>query len=204
MKVSSFFSWKQKKQMSDLEHVKGDLLDDKHGADLIVHQVNCLTVREHGLSQSVFEKFPRANCYKSRTAISERNCATEETRDTPGTVTIVDNKVINMFGQYAPGPVGRWSQKYPTYDNRIETQQLRKEWFLACLDDLVAKLRGRKVTIAFPYKIGCGLAGGSWADYSAMLDEFQKKHSETIKVIIVIRECDMPGARKRIWRPQCD
>ena len=27
-------------------------------------------------------------------------------------------------------------------------------------------------SVAFPYGIGCGLAGGNWEEYQAMLEEF--------------------------------
>jgi hypothetical protein len=39
------------------------------------------------------------------------------------------------------------------------------------------------ISIAFPYKIGCGLAGGKWEDYESMIYKFAKENPN-IKVKI--------------------
>ena len=31
-------------------------------------------------------------------------------------------------------------------------------------------------SVAFPHQIGCGLAGGNWATYEAMLEDFAAAH----------------------------
>jgi hypothetical protein len=46
--------------------------------------------------------------------------------------------------------------------------------FVATYLDQLALLRDLR-SIAFPYGIGCGLAGGNWKDYSKLLEAFAEK-----------------------------
>ena len=52
----------------------------------------------------------------------------------------------------------------------------RQGWFQDCLD-AIGKLNLKSV--AFPYDIGCGLAGGKWARYDDMLQKFACENPET-------------------------
>ncbi len=67
--------------------VKKDLLDC--GAHVIVQQLNCLTVKYHGLSASITRKFRYANVYGRRVPTKPRgNLARREDRAIPGTISI--------------------------------------------------------------------------------------------------------------------
>ena len=69
-----------------------------------------------------------------------------------------------MFAQYFPGKAKR---KLIENDNTID----RSKWFTSCLDQITRQLPDVK-TFAFPYKIGCGLAGGNWNLYINYLEKF--------------------------------
>jgi len=43
---------------------------------------------------------------------------------------------------------------------------MRLQWFKQCLAEIEKVIRDTDV-VAFPYNIGCGLAGGDWAQYFA-------------------------------------
>lgn len=139
--------------------VNGNLLT--HDAQYIVHQCNCVTNRSAHLAKSVFSAFPYADIYSNRTE-----------PDSLGTIKIRGNGsdqryVINMFGQYFPGRC-----KYPNASKDNPT--LRKESFQKCLDK-ISEIDDLE-SIAFPWGIGCGAAGGDWEEYEKMISNFAKKN----------------------------
>jgi hypothetical protein len=118
----------------------------------IAHQCNCTTRVAQGLAKQIFDTFPSANVYKSL----------ED--DRAGTVKI-RGKICNLFAQYNPGK--------PTAS---ESSQMRLLWFKKCLRLLRDELDPATTkSIAFPYRIGCGLAGGHWPHYRAALQEFAEQ-----------------------------
>jgi hypothetical protein len=138
--------------------IKGNLL---HASEkYIAHQTNCVTHRAAHLSRDVFRKFPHADIY------SKRNIP-----DKPGTIIVRgDGKrqryVINMLGQIYPGSPKFQGMGYDTWRHR-------ESYFNCCLH---AILRLSNLdSIAFPYGIGCGAAGGDWESYRDMLRWFTSK-----------------------------
>ncbi len=91
---------KAPEKMSALKTVFGDITSC--GANFIVHQTNCQTSYAMGLAQTMFEKFPYAECYKDPIKRKQRR---------PGTAIIerssrgalLDPAIVNLFGQDAPG-----------------------------------------------------------------------------------------------------
>lgn len=79
-----------------------------------------------------------------------------------------------------------YSQYYPGKSNGSDTKINRQAWFKQCLDR-IAVIPGL-ISVAFPYKIGCGMAGGDWSVYEAMTVGtvstwiFQNSH---IKIFII-------------------
>jgi hypothetical protein len=71
-------------------YVHGDLLFMKIP---IVQQCNCLTVKTHGLSQSIAERYPWANLYATRRPLGHRNLAIKADRGRPGTIRILSNGI---------------------------------------------------------------------------------------------------------------
>jgi len=143
--------------------ISGNLLDSQE--KYIAHQCNCLTQRSAGTAKDIFTKYPYADTYQSRTE-----------PDTLATIKIlgdgIDNRfVINMFAQYYPG-----KPKYP--ESKLDGTIARQQYFYQCLLK-IAKIPDLE-SIAFPYKIGCNLAGGNWDYYYGVLNNFatyvDKKH----------------------------
>jgi hypothetical protein len=89
-------------------------------------------------------------------------------RDIPGTIIVRGSSdpadkqrlVVNMLAQYYPG-----KHRFAT-----DTATLRKQWFQQCLN-VIANLTNLQ-SLAFPYGIGCGAAGGSWPEYRLMICKF--------------------------------
>lgn len=83
--------------------------------------------------------------------------------------------VANLLAQYYPG------RSLYTCDSSAK----RLEWFRGCLKELARHplLQNPSHSIAFPYNIGCGLAGGRWTDYEAELKGFAQ--AIEAKVVLV-------------------
>jgi len=144
--------------------VVGDLLDATE--DAIMQQCNCVTITPKGLSKAIFNKWPYANDYTNRTL---------ESRPSGGTISIKrpgddeDGKIIvNMFAQYYPSSAN--------FSN--DSTNIRLRWFKQCLFEIENQLINTNEirSIAFPYKIGCGLAGGDWTKYKLLMDNFAVKN----------------------------
>lgn len=156
-----------------IEVIQGSLLDATER--YIAHQCNCHSRSAAGLAYALFNKFPYANDYKNRT-----------TPDVPGTIKIhgdgIDKRyVINMFAQVYPGQV--WPPEHPN-----DSLNVRARLFQTCLDE-IAKISNLD-SIAFPARIGCGLAGGNWEKYLQMLSSFADSVHDKYKVTIYQREED--------------
>lgn len=83
--------------------VIGDIVKSKD--QYILQQCNCLTVRGHGLSETLARAFPYADIYSERRPQGNRNLAIEDDRAKPGTVSICMDPqgnnpgIICLFGQ---------------------------------------------------------------------------------------------------------
>lgn len=158
-----------------------DILKAKEEA--ILQQCNCLTVRAHGLAQTLADNWEWADVYSHRRQIGRRNLAIEEDRSEPGTIYVAqsddvsdDPDVICAFAQWCPGKPLKYTG-YP--DWHIDTTQNREKWFKECLDAI--NDLGTYSSIAIPWRIGCGLAGGNWTTYRRMIEEFERESG--IKVV---------------------
>lgn len=126
-----------------IETIHADILTAKE--DIIVHQVNCQGTMGAGLALAIKNKYPL--CYK----MYRKACADNKPNDLLGKIQILkmpDGKIIiNMFSQLNYGR---------------HTRQTNYEIMTQCFDKIYkyAKLNG--LTVAVPYRIGCGLGGGSW------------------------------------------
>lgn len=152
-----------------IEIVSGDLFDAKE--KYLCHQCNCVTNKAAHLSQAVFARYPYADIYSGRTE-----------HDKPGRIVVKGNGqdqryVINMLGQYYPG-----KPRYPL--SSLDGSVVREKYFHQCL------LRIAQVpdleSLAFPWRIGCGAAGGMWEHYLATLTNFanyvEKTQGAQVKV----------------------
>jgi hypothetical protein len=77
---------------------------------------------------------------------------------------------------------GKYNRVQPA--PRSDSASAREGWFRRCLE-LIGELPPpqRPTSLAFPYEIGCGLAGGEWARFDAMISAFAASNPD-IRVII--------------------
>jgi O-acetyl-ADP-ribose deacetylase (regulator of RNase III) len=159
-------SLEDKKEM--LYEIEGDILtaDCKY----IAHQCNCKTIgRAAGLARFINEKFPYADMYKRN---NDR---------IPGRINIMGNGEDERF------VINMYAQNYPGRCNEHEPEFVRLEWFEHCLKE-IDRLIEDIDSIAFPYMIGCGLAGGFWWKYHKMIKDFAEKIEEKGKGDVYIIE----------------
>lgn len=147
--------------------VTGDIVNDVIPEEFIVHQINALTVSNPaGLAAALYKKYPEANVYSERRALGGRNLAVVADRPQLGSI-LVRGKIINLVGQHAPGKSGMWYKDVrPKVEDDARTRLRAFESGLANIAVLQPK------SIAFPWHVGCGMAGGSWKDYSAAIKDF--------------------------------
>lgn len=142
----------------NLKVIEGNLLDSSE--QYIAHQCNCLTIHSAGIAHNIFKTFPWANIYIER----KSKKATHHL----GEIHVRgDGKekrfVINMMAQFYPGKT-----KYP--NSKKDGTARREEAFTECLKK-IGEIPGLK-SIAFPFKIGCNMAGGDWHKYRHMIRLF--------------------------------
>ena len=142
--------------------VEGDLLKAKE--TYLCHQCNCVTKRSKHLSKTVFTEFKYADIYSKRKDPSQ-----------PGTIVLCGDGqekryVINMLGQYYPGC------KYPS--SKKDGKLARISNFRNCLE----RMRALEGDFAFPWRIGCGAAGGDWKIYLDIIKEFEKEIKGSVVV----------------------
>ena len=149
-----------------LIQINGNLLNSD--LQYIAHQCICTSKDAGGLAHSLFKKFPYANTYKTRTKNNE-----------PGTIQVLgggdkNRFIINMYAQYMPGPPAMYRESKDDYHKR-------RNYFFDCLMK-IKKIPDVKA-VGFPHNIGCGLAGGIWEDYLAMLTGLARA-TPTMDVVI--------------------
>jgi O-acetyl-ADP-ribose deacetylase (regulator of RNase III) len=156
--------------------ITGNLLDATE--KYIAQQCNCVTVKPHGLSKSIAERWPyHGNVYAERSA---KSANTAQDPDQPGSVVITEPErsdsaqpiLLHMMAQWTPSKPCSYSRYYP--DTYKDTRANREMWFQQCLDILDAECPADSV-VAMPDHIGCGLAGGNWNTYKAMLSKCSTK-----------------------------
>jgi len=154
-----------------IQVVEYNLLE--HPATFIAHQCNCVSTKSKGLSESIFNKWPIANTYSRRSDGFKDSLGGLET-------CLVGNSkyVINMYAQFYPG-----KPKHPN-----DTYKVRETAFKKCLDKIPNQVNSllnfgtevKNPDIAFPFGIGCGLAGGYWNTYYSMLEDFEEVYSNKV------------------------
>ena len=114
--------------------------------DCIIQQCNSESKSVKGFVKAVFEKYPEANTYGQKRVF--------------GTCDIIHTSsgkiIVNMYAQKG---IGRNSG----------TSAEKLDAFRKCLFSLPTNL-----SYAIPYKIGCGLGGGSWSKYLEIINKFSK------------------------------
>ena len=135
-----------------MEIIKKNLLKAKE--NIIVHQVNCMGVMGSGLAKSIKKKYPEVfNGYY-------HFCKTNLVEEYFGTALICeandDKYIANVFGQINYGTEERQTDYDRLKQALIEVKNFAKE---------------KGLSVAIPYKLGCGLAGGDWNIVFDMITE---------------------------------
>ena len=160
--------------------IEGDLLKLRE-FDAIAHQVNCLTVKPHGFSKQVADKYPWGDIYSKRIPEGKRNLAVKSDRGVPGTIQIFKSTTVNspaivcLLSQWDFGSTGQSRRCIPPYKDTAENRLM---WFGQCFDHI----KDVKI-LGLPYKIGCGLAGGDCSLYFKMICAYARKSS--VQIIVV-------------------
>ena len=151
--------------MPNYELIRGDLLDSD--ATYIVHQCNCMsTGQAAGIAKVIFERFPWADCYGRRVGLRPPVIG-----QMPGDIQVCGGRgderfVVNLFGQFYPGG--------PSLQLReIDHPSCRRGWFNVGVSNIQQMFADKYyieepldgVSVAFPWQIGCGIAGGDWEGY---------------------------------------
>lgn len=135
-----------------VKYVNGDIFDTD--CDIIVHQTNCQGVMGHGIALQVKERYPEVY-------IAYKQFCYRYINDKENILGLVyyanthDNKKIaNLFGQL-------------NYGEGLQTNygKLAKG-----LDNVAEFAKRHNVSVAIPYKIGCGLAHGNWEIVKGLIE----------------------------------
>lgn len=154
--------------------------------DYIVQQCCCTAVKPHGLSAAIAARWPSVNPYTGRRRL-RYNWAKVEDRPSPGTIQVLE-KVICLFGQYTHSKPGVYED--PAMTGTPDSYDDRLRYFQMGLEE-ISKLRPKSV--AFPFKIGCGLAGGDWKKYKQAIDSWAGRNADIEVVIYVLPGIGTPG-----------
>lgn len=140
-----------------MKELKGDILLLNEG--IICHQVNCLGIMGGGLAKQVKEKYPDVFKSYKETCLKHLNISSKDyyVLGKIQICTINENLLIaNIFAQ---GDIGNGKQtNYDALDSALEQLQLFT--------------RENSLNVYFPKYMGCGLGGGRWDIYSAIIKSY--------------------------------
>jgi hypothetical protein len=118
--------------------------------------------------------------------------------------------VVSLISQFGPSTPGR-GRKWVNVANKLgvkDTAENREVWFNQSLEALVSWIRvvnslhekspedtRRVASAAFPFNIGCGLAGGKWSVYEKMIERFQHQVSALRVQVYIIKLPSQPTGK---------
>lgn len=136
--------------------IEGDLLNTQD--NIIGHQVNCYGIMGAGLAKQIKAKYP--NVFKEYLSLCNLYENRDKRLDLLGQCQFVaigkDKYIVNIFGQYGMGT----SRQQTDYD------ALHRG-----LLELMSYSVKNELSVALPYGLGCGLAGGDWEIVSDMISD---------------------------------
>ena len=133
---------------------EGDLLAS--GCEVICHQTNCMGAMGSGIARAIRATYPEAY-YALRARFERGDASVGEVDFVPTIRNGFLRCVVNCYGEKDYLPRGAVHTDY--------------EALKACFEKIKAEFAGKNYTIGFPYKIGCGLAGGDWDIVSAIIEK---------------------------------
>ena len=173
----------------------GDIFDSSASWDIMCHQVNCKGGFGRGIAETIAAKYPHIKDFYTQFVkfyttdpYHTGNNENIESSVLLGKVQILqifdtkfDEKpnrfIANLFGQ----------DDYGADPNKLYTNYEALRVSLDRLSGVLSGLSGdphKKLTIAFPYKMSCGLDNGDWNIVLGMINEFAKSSPYIEKVKI--------------------
>lgn len=157
-----------------IQYYEGDILES--GADIICHQVNCKGAFGRGMAGQIKKKFPAVEkTYKMLTSQWTQK-AGGKTSALLGKVSAqpveLDGRwflIANLYGQDDYGKTGLFTD-YAA----LETAMKEIRSFVDA--------RQKQETVAFPYKMGCGYAGGDWKVVEHMIQEIFGDYAGEVQI----------------------
>ena len=125
----------------------GDILQSNE--EIIIHQVNCKGVMGGGIALQIKNKYPEVYEDYHNLCLSNNSNPNKRSSDLLGNIKVCKcndgRTIINLFAQDGYGRT-KCQTDYEALDK--------------CLTKVGEEFIGK--TIAIPYKMSCGLAGGDW------------------------------------------
>lgn len=137
----------------------------------LVHQLNCVSSGARGLAAVLFDRYPSTNAYARRSGPS-----------TPATIDVAavraDLRVVGLYSQYYPGTASRGREVLDDADTRLLWFRESLHAFASHhLHEPAARDPTARCSVAAPFLIGCGLAGGDWPSYEEALKVWARRWS---------------------------
>ena len=144
----------------------------KDGVNVIVHQTNCQGVMGAGLARQIKYKFPDVyNEYRHKVNSFSQPSYRTNLLGTSQLIQVENpaeyNAVCNLFGQFDIGTQLRQTDYEAFFGGLYDLKRQLEEKEAAGYEN--EKTYATKYSIAFPFKIGCGLAGGTWRIIYSMI-----------------------------------
>lgn len=142
-----------------MNYIKGNLFDSK--ADVLCHQVNLYGVMGGGIASELRERYPnvynryRNHCDEYKFSESLLGSSLIVPKDEKNNQYIANCFCQNDFSR----------------DGCLTNYEKMRECFINVINWM--KQNGKK-TVAFPYKIGCGIAGGNWSIVLGIIEDVFK------------------------------
>lgn len=148
----------------------GDILQS--GADVICHQVNCRGVMGAGLAKQVKDQNPMVYAAYSDMCRQYGDNALGQVLYVPMDKTrflrIEEQRFIaNCFAQAG----------YSRYGRMTNYEALR-----TCLSAVRQFAQEYELTVAIPYKMGCGLAGGDWETVRGIIEDVFRGYDGEVQI----------------------
>ncbi len=187
---------------SGIEEISGNLLNFRESTDCIVQQINAISKFPKGLAASIEKEFPHGRIYsKNPSANRPMGELILTFPDKNNNSSMKGPAIANLVGQISPGKPGDYSSRYKisSSSSSSDSAELRLVGFRSALTKFLAQAKIHQwKRILFPYKIGCGLAGGQWEHYLPLIQEFYEKIKENqleTKIFIVKMEENFNGGK---------
>jgi O-acetyl-ADP-ribose deacetylase (regulator of RNase III) len=143
--------------------IQGNIFDGVW--DVMMHVANCYHTMGGGIAREIAKRFPEVYAADKETVDDETKLGHYSFAEIPG-----KRVVYNLYAQTGIGNNGDPLKRNLRYDSFFDS--LFRVFRLECSH--AAATKKETLTIALPYGIGCGLAGGNWEIAKKIIDEVEK------------------------------